>query len=219
MKGRLWAFSGLDGAGKTTQIELLEAELAASGGRTRRIWVRGGYTPLFSWLKDAVRRLLPAALPPAGRTEERERRFRSDFLRRLWLAMAMMELIVYCGIWVRLLQLTGSDVITDRWADDTEIDFALNFPGEEFRGTILWRCFLRVIPRPTVHFVLVVPVEEALRRSEKKREPFPDTAAVLERRLALYEGVIAGRNVVRIDGLGAKDALHRMIVDHCREIG
>ena len=45
------AISGLDGAGKSTQIDLLSKSLSAKGVRVRFLWARGGYTPGFEFIK------------------------------------------------------------------------------------------------------------------------------------------------------------------------
>ena len=50
-------FSGTDGSGKSTQIEMLINEFRNQGFRTKYIWARGGYTPLFSVLKKILRML------------------------------------------------------------------------------------------------------------------------------------------------------------------
>ena len=52
------AFSGTDGAGKSTQIKILVSEFSKQGFKVKYIWARGGYTPLFSALKFFLRILL-----------------------------------------------------------------------------------------------------------------------------------------------------------------
>lgn len=46
MRGLLVVFSGLDGAGKSTQIAQLRRRLEHEGDRPSVIWTRGEYTPL-----------------------------------------------------------------------------------------------------------------------------------------------------------------------------
>ena len=59
----LIVFSGVDGAGKSTQIELLEIELGEQGRSFVRCWARGGYTPLFTFCKRLLRRASGTRLP------------------------------------------------------------------------------------------------------------------------------------------------------------
>ena len=48
-------FSGLDCAGKSTQIDLLKKDLENGGLVVKVVWSRGGYTPGIMWLKNLVR--------------------------------------------------------------------------------------------------------------------------------------------------------------------
>ena len=47
----LLTFSGLDGAGKSTQINLLVDWFEKRGNKVSCLWARGGYTPGFEILK------------------------------------------------------------------------------------------------------------------------------------------------------------------------
>lgn len=212
MIGRLWTFSGLDGAGKSTQIELLQQGLMRRGRRNRRVWARGGYTPLFDFAKGLVRRVRPTGLPAPGRSQERTARFRSPLVRRTWLALAMIDLGIYYGLWVRGLRLSGCHVVADRWLEDTELDFRLNFPEEAATEWILWQVVRWLSPRPDVRFVLVIPVDESLRRSVEKNEPFPDSAEVLRRRLDYYENMARRGPAHLLDGREARAELHARIL-------
>ena len=87
-------FSGLDGAGKSTQIERLTAYLQNCNRRPLYIWSRGGYTPGFERLKKLARRTPGKSLPPPGRTAQRERTFHNPKVRRLWLGLALADLIL-----------------------------------------------------------------------------------------------------------------------------
>jgi thymidylate kinase len=196
----LIAFGGLDGAGKSTQIELLRARLAGSGWSPAVVWVRGGYTPVFSTLKRLVRRLGGRRVPAAGRGEARARAFGRPALRRLWLVAALLDLLLLLAVRVRWWRWRGRVVICDRYLLDTRLDFRLNFPDETVERWWLWRLVERLVPRPDAAFLLLVPVAESERRSEAKREPFPDPAPVLAARLAQYQALGAASGYVVLDG-------------------
>ena len=54
---KIIVFSGLDGAGKSTQIDLLLTEFHKRERFVTCIWSRGGYTPIFNAIKNLARRL------------------------------------------------------------------------------------------------------------------------------------------------------------------
>jgi thymidylate kinase len=207
-------FSGLDGAGKSTQIGLILARFEAAGISARCVWIRGGYTPGFEWLKRTLRRLKSGALPAPGRSAERQQRFRSPHVRRLWLVIALCDLAALVG-WIRCLLLFGRTVVADRYLEDTLLDFQLNFPEEDVRRWWLWRFVCGVAPSPNHSFVFIIPVAESLRRSQLKQEPFPDSPEVLAARLAGYQRLLAQGGFHEMDGLQPREVLHDRICRIC----
>lgn len=199
-RGLLVVFSGLDGAGKSTQVALLIDHLRQQGYQTRYVWARGGYTPLIEGLKRTARCLLRRKLPPSGHSAERQRSFQKGYVRRLWLTAAMLELTWLYGVQLRWQLWRGRAVICDRYLFDTQIDFRLNFPQDEIERWWLWRGLTRITPTPDAIFWMCVPVEESVRRSTIKGEPFPDAPAVLARRLGEYETLAALNGWQSLDG-------------------
>jgi len=215
MKGKLWAFSGLDGAGKTTQIDLLVKRLEGEGLSVRQVWARGGYTPLFNFAKHLLRKTSSKALPKSGRSQERTQRFRRPLVRRVWLQIAIFDLLLYYGIWVRWLRFTGRIVVADRWIMDTELDFELSFPEENGSQWIRWRLAKLMMPKPTEQFIFLIPVDESQRRSIEKDEPFPDTAEVLGKRLTFYRSVVENGAGIEMDGMCSREDLHAQVASRC----
>jgi dTMP kinase len=185
----LITFSGIDGAGKSTQIELLMKHLRQYGQNPIYVWTRGGYTPLFEHLKALLRHLPRRAVPPPGNNPQRAQVFSKGWVRRLWLTLALLDLLWVYGVQFRWWRWRGQTVVCDRYLWDTLIDFRLNFPHEQVERWWLWRLFLRVVPRPDAAFLLLVPVEESARRSDVKGEPFREPPEVLARRLAEYQAL------------------------------
>jgi thymidylate kinase len=196
----LIVFGGLDGAGKSTQIDLLRARLAAAGARPAVVWVRGGYTPLFTRVKALARRIGGRRVPAPGRGAARTQAFTRPWLRRAWLVLALADLLLLLGLRVRLLRWRGRVVVCDRYLLDTRVDFRLNFPGEPVERWRLWRVVERLVPRADAAFLLLVPVAESERRSQAKREPFPDPAPVLAARLAQYQALGPASGYTILDG-------------------
>ena len=206
-RGQIIVFSGLDAAGKSTQIELLLAHLRQKGRQPVYLWTRGGYTPLFEWVKGMLRRVRGSALPPPGHNPQRARAFGTPWVRRLWLTLAQLDLLWVYGVQVRWWRGRGRAVVCDRYLEDTLIDFRLNYPQENVAGWWLWRMLARLTPTPDAAFLLLVPVEESLRRSDAKGEPFRDPPEVLAQRLAHYESLARDGHWQVLDGRRAIEDL------------
>lgn len=208
----LIAFSGLDGAGKSTQIELLLKDFRARGAAPVFLWARGGYTPLFNWVKTLIRKMTGGkALPPSGRSQARNRSFSKPWVRYLWLQMALFDLVLTYGIRVRWWLATGKTVVCDRYIWDTLIDFRLNFPNNPIEKYWLWRLLKKVAPIPSVSFLMIIPVSESLRRSELKAEPFPDSADVLSKRREMYLSMTGSAKWILLDGTKTIEEVHAQV--------
>jgi len=218
LRGQFIAFSGIDGAGKSTQIEILFKALRENDTNPLYLWTRGGYTGPFNAIKAGLRRLFGKKLPPSGRSEERDRAFKNPFVRNLWLSLAIIDLIFVYGIYIRIYLISGRIIIADRYLWDTWIDFRLNFPKVGIDQWPLWRVLKALTPKPDVGFLLLIPVEESLRRSGLKNEPFPDSEDVLRQRLALYYELPVTHKLHTIDCLQPIDVIRDEIMGEVEKV-
>tara|TARA_R110002049_G_scaffold303988_1_gene498773 strand:+ start:9726 stop:10376 length:651 start_codon:yes stop_codon:yes gene_type:complete len=207
------AFSGLDGAGKSTQIELLKNYFENYGEKVILFWSRGGYTPGMQFLKDLMRKSKNSKIPSGqGHSKEREKSFSNPFIRKIWLSLAILDLIFFYGIYLRFKSIFGYRVICDRYIFDTHIDFKLNFPQEKVDKWLLWKLLIIFAKKPKRHFVLTIPVKESIRRSALKDEPFPDSEETLDLRLKDYLDFVKKQSfAIHIDGTKDIDEIHNFI--------
>lgn len=178
--------SGLDGAGKSTQIDLLKDLLQSNGAKVRIIWARGGYTPGFEFLKKCIRVMFKKKLPKSGRSDERYTVINTPKIRAVWFLVSIIDLIILWGVYARVLRALGFTVIFDRYIKDTLLDFRYNFPQSNIEHSFLWKCLIQVCPKPDESFLFWVPVKTSIERSLVKKEPFPDDKETLQWRFTAY---------------------------------
>lgn len=209
---KLVALSGIDGAGKSTQHALLASRLKAEGWSPIALWSRGGYTPGINKMKRLARMLAGRRLPPPGRSDARDTAFGCSWVQRAWLTLAIADLVLLYGVWIRWLGARGKTVLCDRYLWDTLIDFRLAFPALPVEGWLAWRFLVWVAPRPDASVLLMIPLEESARRCDAKFEPFPDTPEMRARRFAEYERVSGTGCFVVLDGLATPTMIHESIL-------
>ena len=210
--GTFIIFSGLDCSGKSTQIDLLNEEFKNRNKKSKIFWSRGGYTPGFQLLKDIIRTVARKKLPKPGFTPQREKALSNPFILKIWLAIAMLDLIFYYSIDLRVKSLLGYNIICDRYLMDTNIDFKLTYPNQETENWVLWKILKTMACKPDYHFVSTIPVAESVIRSKLKFEPYPDTPDILEKRLVLYnQNMQENPSLIFINGMEKKEKIKQFI--------
>jgi len=208
------AFSGLDGAGKSTQIDLMTNIYSRNNKKSIVFWCRGGYSPGMLYAKSFfIKKKTNAASSNKSEIISRNKQFSNSFVRKTWLFLSILDLIFFFSIYIRVKEFFGVKIICDRYVFDTLIDFRLNFPQEQVDKWLIWKllCYLSV--KPLKHFVLTVSVEESQRRSKIKNEPFPDSQETLEKRLKNYLNFVeANKFMVHIDGSNSIEYIHNIII-------
>ena len=208
-------FSGIDCAGKSTQIGIIKNWVIQQGVSASYLWLRGGYTPGFELIKKTFRLVVGKGLVPSGKSDKRDKMISNLLVGRLWLTIAILDMLVTCVIYVRIKSLLGKIVICDRYIGDTFIDFSLNFPNSNFEKMWLWKLLMAISPKPDAGFLFILPVEESMYRSKLKNEPFPDAEEVLRMRLEIYltSKFFMGQGWSKIDGLESINSIAIHIKD------
>lgn len=193
------SFSGIDGAGKSTQIELLKDYYDYTGKRYKVIWGRGGWTPGLELIKKIVR--TDKKLDAKGKEKYREKIHANPKLQKILLIGAILDLFLYFGIYYRLCGFLGREVICDRYIWDTYADFKVNYSRFQFENWLIWKLLLVFIPYPRKSFILVISPEESIRRGLLKREAFMENLAIKSKKIQEYYKLIdAGKWTDILDG-------------------
>ena len=125
MNTKFIALSGIDGAGKSTQLSLLKEHFEKSGGSVICLWTRGGSTTGSEAVKAFIRRIAGKSLPPSGHSSKRDEMLQKGWIQRVWLVLAILDLIRIYGVLVRWWVFRGKSIICDRYLWDTFIDFQI----------------------------------------------------------------------------------------------
>jgi len=209
----LFTFSGIDGAGKSTQIVKFIAILDGQSYKPVCVWNRGGYTSFLDSVKLLLRKVAGGKVPPSGESQQRQTIMQRSFVRRLWLTVAILDLIRLYAVQIRVRLMLGRPVICDRYLWDTMIDFHLNFPQERVGNWLLWRLLELLAPKPDVAYLLMLPLEESIRRCTLKEDPFPSPYEVQVRRFALYKELAANGKFEVIEATKSVDEVFTDILD------
>ncbi|HIA03332.1 MAG TPA: hypothetical protein EYN66_15730 [Myxococcales bacterium] len=194
------SISGVDCAGKSTQIELLEAHLRLDGKRPHRMWYRPGYSPELDLLRSLIRKMRPSAIPNPGDSDEREQAFANPTLQKRWATAAIWDTVLQYALKLRAFNLMGKTVICDRYLPDALLDLDLRFPALGVRQWKSASSLESLCPRADKAFLLMLPRNVFLARLKEKNEPFPDSPEMRDRRFLAYQSMASTGNFVVIDG-------------------
>ncbi|BCR36096.1 dTMP kinase [Mariniplasma anaerobium] len=187
---KLIVFSGIDSAGKSTQIDLLKNELAKKKIRYKVIWSRGGYTAWFEFMKNFLRIILSKKLPKPGRNEDRKQMFEKKSVSKIWYILGMLDLIRLYAITFRLYRVFGITIIADRYLWDTYVDFKMSLKNINLEKSLLWKLAILLSPKADKSIILYVSPEVSYKRSIDKNEPHFDSLEIRENRMFIYKNLM-----------------------------
>ena len=204
-RGLLVAFSGVDGSGKSTQVDLLEDSFGKIHVGVLRI--RSRWRPVLSLpLLVIMRRLGYARVHRAGGVYIVETRLPSTGgLTSLWCILTQVENIVKTGVKLVFPLLLGRTVICDRYALDMVVDGMASlhdWPGRTRLGFQL----LRLLPKPNFAFFMDIEPEVAF----KRKPDLPGLGDYVER-LRLYRELSGPWGVERVNARLVPAAIHATV--------
>jgi thymidylate kinase len=208
----LISFSGLDGAGKSYQIQQLRESLERAGEDVYVVWA-----PFKLWPQSLLNRFparFRSRLGPERKRpgDEQLSANASRGARRVvvaaWTVIATVAAFLSAMALRRTVaQSPGSILILDRYRLDTTVKLQYWYP--DVSKELLVSIIRRLTPAPTVEFFLSVSPDVAYAR---KREQW--NTSQLSRQARLYEAVVAYAPAVILNGEGDRDELAR----HIREV-
>ncbi|MFA7637275.1 MAG: hypothetical protein WCX81_05895 [Monoglobales bacterium] len=172
--------SGIDSAGKSTQIELLKKELEVKKIRHCVKWSKARATPGVVFLKELFRK--DKKMNYQEKLAHRQEVFENNRKKTLLLFASLVDLCFYWGIYFRLLKLKYKVLVLDRYLWDTFVEIKADFYGIEFENWFIWKLLVKIAPKPDVSFLLVVPLEVSLSRDIQKTDVSVEAPALIDSR-------------------------------------
>ncbi len=209
------SFSGIDGAGKTTQITRLEAYCTQHNICYTKKWSKARGTPGIMFLKNLVRR--DKKMDTEAKLEYREQVYKNGWKRKVLLTASLLDLCWYWGIYFRILRRKCPLLILDRYIWDTYVEVSTEFGIENLKDRLLWKLVKAVAMKPDKGIILTIPAEESLRRDMLKGEITTDSLEFKKNKIGIYTMLMEQNcwNVV----LDATATVEQTFAEICQAIG
>jgi len=177
---RLIGICGIDGSGKTTQVELLEKYLEKKGFRVKRVWFR--WNAFLSYPFLALCRLLGYTkwkTVSRSKLKYAERRFyMNKALAILWPWLSVTDALINSILKVKLWERCGYTILCDRYILDILVDLICETKDYELPKRLVSKLFLSLVPKNSK--LIIIDVDE--RTAYARKNDIPHISYLRERR-------------------------------------
>lgn len=206
------SFSGIDSAGKTTQIEKLTNHLGEQNIRFIKKWSKARGTPGVEFLKNLVRK--ETLSDEVAKIAARREVYKSPMKQKLLYIASLFDLCWYWGIYFRLLGLTHRYLICDRYIWDTYVEMIHDFYSIDIEHSILWKIVKFITPKPKYSFVFIIPAELSLERDIQKGTNGTEDIDRKKSKINIYMSLVEqGKWSNVMDGTMSRDELHYQVLN------
>ena len=204
-RGFIIALSGIDGSGKTTQIDTLEARLRTSDAHVLRIWSR--WRPISSlpllalFLRRGYAEVHSTSSIGFVETHIPWRRG----VTSVWCILTQLDNFMKTTIKLVIPLLLGYTIICDRYTLDLLVEGMADLHDPPTSKRLGYR-LLRLLPHPNIAFFIDVSAELAFSRK-------PDLPSVehFTERVSLYRELCKTLNETVLDGKQSRDKIRDKI--------
>lgn len=205
------SFSGIDSAGKTTQINLLYDYCRNRGITIKTVWSKARGTPGVIWLKELVRK--DKNMNQNEKMQYRKEVFDNPNKKRLLYIVSMIDLCWYWGIYYRILNFTNKIVICDRYLWDTYVELHKDFKGIDIDKSVLWKLVKTLAAKPRVSFVFVIPAEVSLERDKNKNAAGIEDIDMKKMKIERYLTLVSENRWSNVmNGMDSIEELHKKVL-------
>lgn len=209
------SFSGIDCAGKSTQIELVKDYLLSKNKKVKIIHSRGGYTPCLEFFKRLIR---SNKTEVKDQSEYRTQIHSNSKKRKLLLWLSILDMGLYYGIYFRFVELFGYIILADRYFVDSLIDFRMKYSEDAFESWKIWSFTSKIYMKPKCSIMYTIPAELSMYRSTLKDEPWPEPIEVRQERIErYYKEANLGKWQHIIDATPSIDTVYNTTVDFIKQ--
>lgn len=206
------SFSGIDSAGKTTQIDKLTAYFEARGIKYVKRWSKARGTPGVEFLKSLVRKETPDS--DEDKVAAREEIYKSSKNQKILYTLSLLDLCWYWGIYYRWLNLTHRYLICDRYLWDTYVEMKHDFYSIDIDKSFFWKLVKFCSPKPKVSFVFIIPAELSLTRDIQKGADGTEDIERKKSKINVYLSLVEQKKWTNVmDGTKTRETLHQEVLD------